>query len=80
MGYWSARRGEPPEHHARPAHVRHCIDYLRQTLMCHSDTNLEPIDKGLDGVTGFGSDKQCWDFSRLADWAGEWAYEGPNVS
>ncbi|KAI0448093.1 hypothetical protein F4803DRAFT_496473 [Xylaria telfairii] len=59
----------------RPAHVRHCIDYLRQSLMCHADTNLEPVRKDLGGVTGFGSEHKCRDFDKLKDWVGMWTPE-----
>ena len=51
----------------RPAHVRHCIDYLRQSLMCHADTNLEPIIEELGGATGFGSEHKCRNFEKIKD-------------
>lgn len=34
------------------AHVRHCLDYLRQSIMCAADSNLEPVNDNLGGVTG----------------------------
>jgi len=71
-GYWAAIDGIEPSHHARPSHVRHCIDYLRQSLMCHADTNLEAINQTLAGVTGFGSEKQCRDYGRVTAWADQW--------
>ncbi|KAI6080975.1 hypothetical protein F4821DRAFT_250328 [Hypoxylon rubiginosum] len=75
-GYWAANTGISPGHHGRPAHVRHCIDYIRQSLMCHADANLEPIDPALGGVTGFGSEKMCRDYSGLTAWADRWGNEG----
>ncbi|KAI0418349.1 hypothetical protein F5X98DRAFT_337826 [Xylaria grammica] len=75
-GYWAAVDGVKPAHHGRPAHVRHCIDYLRQSLMCHADTNVEPIQADLGGVTGFGSEKTCRDYGRVTAWAETWRARG----
>lgn len=59
-------------HHVTPpAHARHCFDYLRQTLMCHADTNLERYNYELNGVTGWGK-KQCRDYSAVMSFAAEW--------
>ncbi|KAI1208030.1 uncharacterized protein F4807DRAFT_468906 [Annulohypoxylon truncatum] len=71
-GYWAAIDGIEPNHHARPAHVRHCIDYLRQSLMCHADTNLESINPDLGGVTGFDSERTCRNYDRVTAWADRW--------
>ncbi|KAM7206081.1 protein of unknown function (DUF3328) domain containing protein [Naviculisporaceae sp. PSN 640] len=60
-GYWAARDGIEPGHLAQPGHIRHCIDYLRQSIMCHADTNLEPINPDLGGVTGYGTIRKCRD-------------------
>jgi hypothetical protein len=62
--------------HVNPAHVRHCIDYLRQSLMCHADTNIEPVVERLDGVKGFGSVHQCRDFNSVMDWIELWEIGG----
>lgn len=62
----------------RSAHIRHCIDYLRQSLMCHADTNLEPIIRDM-GVSGFGTEKQCRNFSRLAEWVDIWAWDNSTM-
>ncbi|KAI1120109.1 hypothetical protein F5Y10DRAFT_259064 [Nemania abortiva] len=74
-GYWSAMDGVKPSHHADPSHLRHCFDYLRQSVMCSADTNLEPVIEGRRGVNGFGSDRKCRDFSRLSAWADKWGVE-----
>jgi hypothetical protein len=50
-------------------HVRHCIDYLRQSLMCAADGTLEPVDAGLGGVTGWGEKRKCGDYDALKSWA-----------
>ncbi|KAI1427096.1 hypothetical protein F5Y12DRAFT_792817 [Xylaria sp. FL1777] len=71
-GYWAARDGKDPEPKAEPGHIRHCIDYLRQSIMCHADTNLEPINEDLGGVTGFGFPRKCRDIVQLMGWADKW--------
>ncbi len=71
-GYWAAIDKVEPDHKAEPGHIRHCIDYLRQSIMCNADTNLEPIDGDLGGVTGFGFSRKCRDIVRIMAWADEW--------
>ena len=50
---------------AAPAHVQHCIDFLRQSLMCNADTTLEIVDEAIKGVKGFGVRHECVDWDRL---------------
>ncbi|KAI8962777.1 hypothetical protein F5Y11DRAFT_321522 [Daldinia sp. FL1419] len=71
-GYWAAIDRIEPDHLAKPGHIRHCIDYLRQSIMCHADTNLEPISPELGGVTGYGFVRKCRDIVRLIHWAEKW--------
>ena len=54
-----------------PAHVRHCIDLLRQSLMCHADTTLEAKDESVNGVTGFGIEHRCKDWNQLVEWTAD---------
>ncbi|KAJ6035864.1 hypothetical protein N7540_000143 [Penicillium herquei] len=54
-----------------PRHMRHCFDYLRQSLMCAADATLEPVDAALGGVTGWGAERVCRDYTALAAWATE---------
>jgi hypothetical protein len=58
--------------HLQPGHLRHCFDYLRQSLMCGADTNLEPVKEDLGGVTGWGNPRVCRDHEQLVRWAEEW--------
>ena len=58
--------------HGSPRHVRHCFDYLRQSVMCHADTNLEPVIPRLGGARGFGSKHTCRNFNELVDWMTKW--------
>ena len=55
---------------ASPIHIEHCIDLLRQSLMCQADTTIEISEHG--GVTGFGTKHQCRDFDQLVRWTSKW--------
>ncbi|KAH8891976.1 hypothetical protein GQ53DRAFT_746430 [Thozetella sp. PMI_491] len=76
-GYWAARKKLDPAHHAKPEHVRHCFDYLRQSLVCLADTNLEAIDADTGGTTGLGSQRTCRDYDQLEAWADKWVWHNP---
>lgn len=72
--YWAVVDGTiaiSEQQHAG-SHVRHCIDYLRQSLLCHADANLERPSREAGGVTGFGFERQCRDIKQLKAWAEEW--------
>ena len=49
-------------------HITHCIELLRQSLMCRPDLTLEVKNKTLGGVTGFGTGHVCLDWEQLLDW------------
>ncbi|RAL11832.1 uncharacterized protein BO97DRAFT_453456 [Aspergillus homomorphus CBS 101889] len=73
-GVTSTEHGDEREHHAKEKeqrHMRHCFDYLRQSLMCAADATLEPVDAALGGVTGWGVQRVCRDYVALAGWAEE---------
>ena len=53
------------------SHMRHSIDFLRQTLMCHGDTTLEVVDEKINGVHGFRVEHQCKDWEQLKGWTSE---------
>jgi len=57
--------------HTSPAHIRHCIDLIRQSLMCYSDTTIEEKDELINGVRGFGTLHQCRDWRGLVKWTEE---------
>ena len=62
---------------SRAPHVRHCIDLIRQSLMCRPDTTVEVKDEARGGVTGFGTEHVCWDWDALGEWVGRWeGWEG----
>ncbi|OCL07610.1 hypothetical protein AOQ84DRAFT_408592, partial [Glonium stellatum] len=39
-------------------HTRHCLDFLRQMLMCNADLTIEEVDPSLGGIRGFGTGRQ----------------------
>lgn len=41
---------------AKPHHVRHCFDYLRQTLLCSAASTVERGDFMKQAGRGFGDD------------------------
>ena len=61
--------------HGGAYHVRHCFDYLRQTIQCAADTNIEPGNLELGGVTGWGVGRVCRDFDEVKRIAAEWRLE-----
>ena len=54
--------------HSTPWHTRHCIDFLRQALMCHADTTIEYVVPNLHGIVGFGVEHQCKSWDQLRRW------------
>ena len=54
-----------------PSHVRHCLDLLRQTLMCYADTTLELKDENSNGVRGFGTQHICRNWEQLVQWTSD---------
>jgi hypothetical protein len=58
----------------------HCIEYLRASIICSADNNLEPFRSRFEGqapgkgVDGFGSVHQCRSFDELFGWAEEMRY------
>ncbi|KAI0541842.1 hypothetical protein GGR58DRAFT_389050 [Xylaria digitata] len=62
-GYASANLTEEVAHHSV-----HCFDYLRQSIMCAADTNLEG---DTEAGPGWGSDHQCADYDAVLAWANQ---------
>ncbi|KAI1124452.1 hypothetical protein F5Y10DRAFT_249326 [Nemania abortiva] len=59
-------------HRASLHHIRHCFEYLRQSLMCLSDANLENMNYTTQGVSGWQTERTCRNFEGLRSWANEW--------
>ncbi|KZS89248.1 hypothetical protein SISNIDRAFT_497611 [Sistotremastrum niveocremeum HHB9708] len=56
---WAMRKGlaDFSWHHMNDGHMHHCLNYMRQSILCHADTTLEPFDLvGLEnGLVEHGS-------------------------
>ncbi|KAL9577590.1 MAG: hypothetical protein Q9203_007403 [Teloschistes exilis] len=55
-------------------HRRHCLEYLRQTIMCSADPNMERrifFESEPNMAPGWGL-HHCRDYSRIKDFAEEW--------
>ncbi|KAF2750982.1 hypothetical protein M011DRAFT_396168, partial [Sporormia fimetaria CBS 119925] len=76
IGYYNTNRTLSdeidPDFPDQPAHTRHCFDYLRQSLMCAADSNIEPVNSKLGGVTGWGNMRVCRRFDEVVEWAEKW--------
>lgn len=53
------------------AHSRHCFDYIRQSLMCCADTNLELYNATREGISGWGT-KKCGNYDDAFKFAEKW--------
>ncbi|KAI0834756.1 hypothetical protein F5Y06DRAFT_278335 [Hypoxylon sp. FL0890] len=59
-------------HRTSRHHIRHCFEYLRQSLICLADANLEDMNYTTRGISGWQTERTCRDFEGLKSWAGEW--------
>lgn len=59
-----------------PPHMRHCVDLLRQALMCEPDLTVEVKDEQAGGVHGFGEKHECVQWEELKDWTSKWEDRG----
>lgn len=63
-------------------HIKHCLDYLRQAVMCHADTTMEYREEDKEtrqlGTSGYSAHR-CRDFRAAHDFAEEWrVWDGKN--
>lgn len=61
-------------HRPSPHHVRHCFEYLRQSLICLADTNLEKLNYTTRGVSGWQTERTCRNFEGIKSFAEEWGF------
>lgn len=54
--------------HEQTIHAKHCIEYIRQTILCSSDSSLEFEDGTTRQISGTGSLHICRDFDGLFNW------------
>lgn len=55
----------------KPHHNRHCLEYIRQSIMCAADTNLEyrvVSENGVKETPGWDV-KRCRDYDGIKAWA-----------
>lgn len=50
-------------------HIKHCLDLLRQSLMCNADTTLQPYSPDFQGVTPWGYPRMCKDYEQIVRFA-----------
>ncbi|KAM0795053.1 hypothetical protein BDR22DRAFT_894522 [Usnea florida] len=58
---------EDSQQHSR-YHAKHCVEYLRQALICAADSTIEPGNATSRHVTGSGVVHECRDFDGLYAW------------
>lgn len=54
-------------------HVSHCVEYLRQAILCSADTSLEGETGAASTSTAWGQMHMCKDFDALLDYGNEHA-------
>lgn len=52
-------------------HRAHCVEYLRQSILCNADTTLEGEVGAWATSTGWGQTHSCVDFDALKAWSDE---------
>ncbi|KAI9732962.1 MAG: hypothetical protein M1818_007395 [Claussenomyces sp. TS43310] len=63
------RDGVPQSHDF--AHNNHCLDWLRNDIMCQADDTPLYTDNSMQSTNGIGQVRQCRDWSKLEAWAKE---------
>jgi len=58
-------------------HAESCFDYLRQSITCNADTNLEPMVPKLYNEHTHWS-KRCRDIGSVWEWAEKWKSSMPS--
>lgn len=60
----------------------HCIDYLREIIMCLGDVTIEPVGWNATTLTYIAEKdqvRQCRKFDKIYNWATETSHEVPNA-
>ncbi|KAJ4289891.1 hypothetical protein N0V90_011224 [Kalmusia sp. IMI 367209] len=52
-------------------HRSHCVEYLRQSILCSGDTTLEGETGSWTKSTGWGQTHSCVDYDALTGWAND---------
>ncbi|RMZ41046.1 hypothetical protein CA14_001677 [Aspergillus flavus] len=68
--------GTRDDHDFEHNHLEHCLDYLRQSVMCSGDVTLEPPDempqKNRSPLQGWGVTHACRSWEQIEGWRGDW--------
>lgn len=64
----------PSGPHGDANHTLHCVDWIRQALMCNADLTLDATDDFHS--FGQGSRHSCRNFDAIRDWAQLHGYTG----
>ena len=56
----------------RHPHVGHCFDYIRLSLLCAADSNLEPKNENVNANPDWGFERQCRNYEEVKEWAETW--------
>lgn len=52
-------------------HILHCIEVLRNGVMCHADTTLQIETTYEQGLPAFGATGKCRDWHQMVAWVDE---------
>ena len=63
--------GRPPTYPM--VHVMHCLDTLRDDVLCHADDTPRYTTITPEAESGMGQMRQCRDWSKLEAWAGQFS-------
>ncbi|OCT51776.1 hypothetical protein CLCR_09090 [Cladophialophora carrionii] len=63
--YFTQRSGQTTNHE----HFSHCVEYLRQSLICFADRTFETLDLSDPDSAAWGEGHLCQDWNQLFNWA-----------
>lgn len=52
-------------------HVLHCVEFLRQSIMCHADASLQTEASSHQGIVAFGVTYPCRNWWQMVIWVDE---------
>ncbi|KAK1636344.1 hypothetical protein BDP81DRAFT_461630 [Colletotrichum phormii] len=68
-GHKTDHDASPDHNHVKDMyHIGHCMDLVRQSILCRPDLTVEVGNLAVGGVTGFGTEHQCVNWQELMDW------------
>lgn len=65
------KKHSPHNIHTKPGHLEHCIDYIRQSMMCRPSLDILPFwtDTEDNFRPTFNGSRTCANFDSIKDWA-----------